>query len=103
MAALAGNGNGAASGDSPGGGEFQWVYGCSPTTFYPDLDRDGYGSKNAAPLSAGCAGDPTPTGYSAMDGDCDENDEMVHPERPKSAISRTTTATAKSTRTPDPR
>ena len=78
MAALAGNGNNASSGDSPGGGEFQWVYGCSPSTFYPDPDRDGYGSKNYG-IRLGCAGDAAPTGFAAMDGDCDENNEMVHP------------------------
>jgi len=78
VAALAGNGNNASSGDSPGGGEFQWVYGCSPTTFYLDSDRDGYGSKSYG-YRLGCVGDPAPTGYATKDGDCDENNEMVHP------------------------
>jgi hypothetical protein len=78
VAALAGNANNASSGDSPGGGEFQWVYGCAATTFYLDLDRDGYGTKSLG-TRLGCAGDPAPAGYATADGDCDENDEKVHP------------------------
>jgi hypothetical protein len=78
VAALAGNGNNASTGDSPGGGEFQWVFGCPATTFYADLDRDGYGSRSVG-ARLGCLGDPAPTGFAAMDGDCDENNEMVHP------------------------
>ena len=78
VAALAGNGNNSPSGDSPGSGEFQWVFGCTGTTFYLDLDRDGYGAKDLG-TRLGCVGDAPPTGYAAVDGDCDENDEMVHP------------------------
>ena len=78
VAALAGNGNNAPTGDSPGAGDFQWVFGCTGTTFYADLDRDGYGSK-AWGTRLGCLGDPPPTGYAAVDGDCDENDQTVHP------------------------
>jgi hypothetical protein len=59
-------------------GDFQWVFGCTATTFYADLDRDGFGSKVWGTL-LGCAGDAPPTGYAATDGDCDENDETVHP------------------------
>ncbi|HSS38274.1 MAG TPA: putative metal-binding motif-containing protein, partial [Polyangia bacterium] len=78
VAALAGNGNNSPTGDSPGSGEFQWVFGCTATTFYADLDRDGYGSKAWGTL-LGCAGDPPPTGFASLDGDCDENDQAVHP------------------------
>jgi hypothetical protein len=78
VAAVAGNGNNASSGDSPALGDFQWVFGCAPTTFYVDLDRDGVGSKLFG-TRLGCAGDATPVGYAAADGDCDENDENVHP------------------------
>lgn len=78
VAALAGNGNNASTGDSPGTGDFQWVFGCTGTTFYADLDRDGYGSK-AWGTRLGCVGDAPPTGYAALDGDCDENDQSVHP------------------------
>ena len=78
VAALAGNGNNAPTGDSPGGGDFQWAFGCSARTFYLDLDRDGFGAKSLGTV-LGCAGDAAPTGYAATDGDCDENDENVHP------------------------
>jgi len=78
VAVMAANGNNAPSGDSPGMGDFQWVFGCTATTFYVDLDRDGYGSKVWGTL-LGCAGAAPPAGYAATDGDCDENDEKVHP------------------------
>ncbi len=78
VAVLAGNGNNEPTGDSPGIGDFQWVFGCTGVTFYADLDRDGYGSALFG-TRLGCAGDATPAGYAAVDGDCDENDEMVHP------------------------
>jgi len=77
VAALAANGSNTTTGDSAGSGEFQWAFGCAATTSYLDLDRDGYGQKNLG-TRIGCAG-PAPTGYSTLDGDCDENDEKVHP------------------------
>lgn len=77
VAALAGNGNNTPMGDSAGWGDFQWAFGCPANAFYVDLDRDGYGAKNLG-TRLGCAG-PAPTGYAALDGDCDENDEKVHP------------------------
>jgi hypothetical protein len=78
VAVMAGNGNNAPTGDSPGIGDFQWVFGCTATTSYMDLDRDGFGSKVFG-TRLGCAGDAPPTGYAATDGDCDENDETIHP------------------------
>jgi len=78
VAALAGNGNNAPTGDAPGSGDFQWAVGCAAKTFYLDLDRDGYGSKNLGTL-LGCMTDSAPVGYANADGDCDENDEKVHP------------------------
>jgi putative metal-binding protein len=78
VAALAGNGNAASSGDSPGSGEFQWVYGCAARTSYRDLDRDGYGSKSLG-ARLGCAEAAAPSGYALLEGDCDENSEKVHP------------------------
>jgi hypothetical protein len=78
VAVMAGNGNNALTGDSPGIGDFQWVFGCTAATLYPDLDRDGFGTKVFG-TRLGCAGDAPPAGYSAADGDCDENDETVHP------------------------
>jgi hypothetical protein len=78
VAVLAGNANNASTGDSPGAGEFQWVFGCPAATFYLDLDRDGFGAK-ALGARLGCLGDPPPTGFATLDGDCDENNETVHP------------------------
>jgi len=77
VAALAGNGNNTPMGDSAGSGDFQWAFGCSANTFYLDLDRDGYGAKSQGTL-LGCSG-TAPTGYAALDGDCDQNDEKIHP------------------------
>jgi hypothetical protein len=59
VAVLAGNANNASTGDSPGAGEFQWVFGCPAATFYLDLDRDGFGAK-ALGARLGCLGDPPP-------------------------------------------
>jgi len=78
VAVMAANGNNADTGDSPGVRDFQWVFGCTATTFYADLDRDGFGAK-AWGMLLGCAGDAAPPGYAATEGDCDENDEKVHP------------------------
>ena len=78
VAAVAGNGNGASSGDSPGFQRFQWVFGCTGRSFYLDLDRDGFGAK-ALGARLACLGEPAPEGFAAEDGDCDENDEKVHP------------------------
>jgi len=77
--ALAGNGNNASSGDAPGSAEFPWAYGCEARDLYPDLDRDGYGAK-ALGHRLGCKADAAPTGYAPLPGDCDENDEAVHPD-----------------------
>lgn len=78
VAALAANGNNASSGDYPGGGSFQWAFGCTGRTFFLDLDRDGYGA-SALGTKLGCDDAPAPLGYAAADGDCDENDERAHP------------------------
>jgi hypothetical protein len=77
VAALAANGNGAPSGDWPGSGEFQWVFGCTGRAFFADSDRDGYGSQNLG-TRLGCSDQPAPEGFAALEGDCDENDEKVH-------------------------
>jgi len=77
VAALAGNGSNTPQGDAAGSGDFQWAFGCAANTFYLDLDRDGYGTKSLG-TRLGCAG-PAPTGYAALDGDCDENNEKIHP------------------------
>jgi hypothetical protein len=78
VVAVAANGNNASTGDFPGSGAFQWAFGCPGRKFYTDLDRDGYGAEHLGTRLA-CDGDPAPTGYAALDGDCDENNENVNP------------------------
>ena len=78
VAALAGNGNNAPTGDAAASGLFQWVFGCAARTSFKDLDRDGYGSGVYGTL-LGCADGALADGYAAKDGDCDENDGDVHP------------------------
>jgi hypothetical protein len=70
VAALAGNGNNASTGDSPGEAAFQWVFGCQRRDFYLDLDRDGFGSKELG-TRLGCAESAAPVGYA--------NSEKTHP------------------------
>jgi putative metal-binding protein len=77
VAALAGNGNNLPAGDSAKTSDFQWAFGCAAQTFYLDLDRDGTGAKTSGTM-LGCGGE-VPTGFATTDGDCDENDETVHP------------------------
>jgi len=43
-------------------------------TFYLDLDADGWGRSDSA--LTGCV---APSGYAALDGDCDDGDDAVHP------------------------
>ncbi len=78
VAAVAGNGNRASSGDATGFASFQWVFGCAGRTFFVDLDRDGYGARELG-VRLSCADAPAPVGFAAVDGDCDENDEKAHP------------------------
>ena len=78
VAALAGNGNGSPTGDAAAGGDFQWTFGCAAQSFYLDLDRDGFGAKSSG-TRLGCAGDTAAAGFAIADGDCNENDETVHP------------------------
>lgn len=82
VAALAANGNGNASGDAPASGLFQWVFGCTGKTYFRDSDRDGYGTRDFGTWLA-CADAKPPEGYAAIDGDCNENDESVHPGAPE--------------------
>lgn len=78
VAALAGNGNNASSGDAPGLAEFSWAFGCEARELFVDLDRDGYGAAGLG-QRLGCLADAPPAGLAAQSGDCDENDEAVHP------------------------
>jgi Putative metal-binding motif len=76
-ATVMGNGNGGSSGDQAGGTTLSVVWGCAGTTYYRDFDGDGVGS-SASGTTKNCA---VPLGYSALDGDCDENDATIAPGR----------------------
>ncbi len=70
-----GNGNNSSSGDSTGYTRFNLVWGCAGITVYGDFDLDGYGAVDRG-TSRRCAAVP---GWSDKVGDCDDNDELVHP------------------------
>jgi len=78
VAAVAADGNNRSNGDAAASASFSWVFGCSGREFFADLDRDGYGSAKFG-VRLACADQPAPTGYAALDGDCDENNENVNP------------------------
>lgn len=78
-ATLSANGDGRSSGDSGSVGSLSTAFGCAGITYYRDFDGDGVGA-----ASSGIAVDCTqPAGYSALDGDCDENDSHVKPGAPE--------------------
>ncbi|MEQ1505037.1 MAG: lectin-like protein, partial [Myxococcota bacterium] len=52
------------------------IAGCTPTTWYPDDDGDGYGDD-----AAGFGACTAPAGYIGVAGDCDDGDGQVHPGR----------------------
>ncbi|RME24357.1 MAG: hypothetical protein D6798_11420 [Deltaproteobacteria bacterium] len=61
---------GACSGASPSSGDTAV---CTESTWYADVDADGYG---AGPAVTSCS---APAGHVAVPGDCDDGDAMVHP------------------------
>lgn len=75
VSALSGNGNGASSGDNYAEATLNLVWGCSGSTYYRDLDLDGVGSAQSG-TTRNCS---APAGYSASNGDCNDNDEQVFP------------------------
>src|SRR6185295_4962782 len=54
-----------------------WALDCDPVVWYRDLDGDGFGATEARIDSTGC--NPTPDGYSALGGDCDDANGAVYP------------------------
>lgn len=74
-ATLMANGDGRSSGDTGSEAVFSTAFGCAGTTYYRDFDGDGVGSASSG-TAVDCA---PPQGYSALDGDCDENDSRVKP------------------------
>lgn len=74
--ALGGNSNGRSSGDTGLEGNFDFVYGCSGSTFYLDGDGDGVGRADFSML--GCT-DAPPMTFVASTGDCDDYRKTVYP------------------------
>ena len=78
ISALAANGDNRPSGDQAGHTRYTAAFGCTGVTYYPDLDRDGYGSE-VYETSIGCENAPVPEGWATELGDCDQNEPKVHP------------------------
>jgi hypothetical protein len=76
VSTLVANGNNSSSGDKANRGFFDFVYGCTPATYYRDLDGDGFGYDGAPRID--CA-DQTPSGYAPLGGDCADSDPTVFP------------------------
>jgi hypothetical protein len=74
--AVAGNGNGASSGDTAMLGFLSLAYGCGAgTKYYSDFDGDGYGSIDSG-YTVNCT---KPTSHASMAGDCNDSDPAMHP------------------------
>ena len=76
--ALSGNAGGGAAGDGGGEAYLTFTYGCSGTSFYPDGDSDGYGSK-VLPMIRECTKPP----FRVEDNtDCNDYEAKIHPGQP---------------------
>ncbi len=76
VSALAANGDGRSRGDVEVTGVFDYVYGCTPQTYFRDFDGDGFGRPNSELIA--CAGTP-PLGYAVAGTDCDDLNREVFP------------------------
>jgi len=70
------NGNRGSSGDQAQLVVQDYVFGCSPQTFYGDFDRDGFG--RADDVRIACQG-IAPTEFVALGDDCDDFRDLVYP------------------------
>ncbi|UJR80637.1 putative metal-binding motif-containing protein [Sandaracinus amylolyticus] len=73
---MSANRDGSSRGDGGATIRRSLVWGCAGSTFYGDLDGDGYGAASRGSITACEARD----GWSARDDDCDDNDGMAHPD-----------------------
>lgn len=71
---LSANGDRGSYGDGAAMTQVALAYGCPGTTYYRDLDGDGYGSSEHTWLD--CS---QPDGYAAQGGDCDDFSATTHP------------------------
>jgi Putative metal-binding motif len=72
---VAANGDGSSRNDGAGYGFLSVTYGCTGITFYRDLDGDGFGGT----LSGTTRDCSKPMYFSAVVGDCNDNDERIFP------------------------
>jgi hypothetical protein len=68
---------GSANGGSANGGAGGGPDCTNPTMWYVDADQDGYGSSTMAPISS-CI--PPPGHFTKVGDDCDDSNDMVHPQ-----------------------
>lgn len=76
VSTLVGNDNGSSSGDLADFGNFDFVYGCEPFTYFRDADGDGYGQPNNTMIN--CVG-TVPAGYGTQTGDCNDSNQDIFP------------------------
>jgi len=75
VSTLVGNGNGSSSGDAGDHANFDFVFGCTPATYYRDQDGDGFGTDNTL-IHCDTA---VPIGYALESGDCNDSKESAYP------------------------
>ncbi len=80
VATVLANGSGTSGGDQAGDARTAQSFGCAGTTYFRDIDGDGVGSTSSG-TTRNCA---TPSGYSAIDGDCDDFDNRKTPGKVES-------------------
>lgn len=72
---ISSNGDGKSKGDGEATTVLSFVYGCQGSTYYADHDEDGYGY--TADQITDCTKPPY---YSPKSGDCDDNNNVIHPD-----------------------
>ncbi len=82
--AVSANGSNSQNGDGAGTARLSFAFGCAGITYFRDFDGDGVGSA----LSGSTVNCKPPPGYSAAQGDCNENDERVFPGNPETCNGR---------------
>lgn len=73
--ALSANGNGSPTGDGEGHARSSVLFGCAGSTYYIDLDGDGFGDNAGATLTK-CA---ATAGFANRAGDCDDGNRDIYP------------------------
>ena len=73
--AVAANGDNGSRGDGSGDGFEAFAFGCAGTMYYRDFDGDGFGGAMSG-YTRSCG---VPKCYATVLGDCNDNDERVHP------------------------